>query len=97
MKMKVVYESNPTMGDPMTIEGQLNESGHKLDKLRLELQKFQGFLEEVEGGSPANRRHMSQTHVTHNTNHNNINGIQRKHRFVCWILAIFSIIFIFFF
>jgi hypothetical protein len=31
MKMKAVYEQNPALGDPMSIEGQLNESGHKLD------------------------------------------------------------------
>jgi hypothetical protein len=50
MKMKGVYEQNPALGDPMSIEGQLNESGHKLDKLRQELQKYQGYLEEaVEG------------------------------------------------
>ncbi|XP_021926018.1 formin-binding protein 1-like isoform X2 [Zootermopsis nevadensis] len=50
MKMKGVYEQNPALGDPMSIEGQLNESGHKLDKLRLELQKYQGYLEEaIEG------------------------------------------------
>ncbi|XP_066998676.1 formin-binding protein 1-like isoform X2 [Anabrus simplex] len=52
MKMKGVYEQNPALGDPMSIEGQLNESGHKLDKLRLELQKYQAFLEEaVEGAN----------------------------------------------
>ncbi|XP_039288453.1 formin-binding protein 1-like isoform X4 [Nilaparvata lugens] len=71
MKIKGVYEANPAMGDPMSVEGQLNESGHKLDKLRLELHKFQGFLDEVEGGgggSPANRRH------------NNVNGVERKRR-----------------
>ena len=50
MKMKGVYEQNPALGDPMSIEGQLNESGHKLDKLRQELQKYQGYLEEaIEG------------------------------------------------
>jgi hypothetical protein len=50
MKMKGVYEQNPALGDPMSIEGQLNESGHKLDKLRQELHKYQGYLEEaVEG------------------------------------------------
>ncbi|XP_046670804.1 formin-binding protein 1-like isoform X1 [Homalodisca vitripennis] len=72
MKMKGVYEANPSMGDPMTIEGQLNASSHNLEKLRLELHKYQGFLEEVEGGSPANRRHNAGT-----PQHN---GIQRQHR-----------------
>jgi len=47
MKMKGVYEQNPALGDPMSIEGQLNESGHKLDKLRQELQKYQSYLEEA--------------------------------------------------
>ncbi|XP_054270179.1 formin-binding protein 1-like isoform X3 [Macrosteles quadrilineatus] len=76
MKMKGVYESNPSMGDPMTIEGQLNASSHNLEKLRQELQKYQGYLEEVEGGggSPANRRHNNST------NNVNTNGLQRLHR-----------------
>ena len=41
MKMKQVYESNPALGDPMSIQGQLTENGHRLDKLRSELKKFQ--------------------------------------------------------
>lgn len=44
MKMKQVYESNPSLGNPMTIEGQLNESEHKLDKLRADMKKYQGYL-----------------------------------------------------
>lgn len=48
MKMKGVYEQNPALGDPMSIEGQLNESGHKLDKLRQEQHKFQMYLEEAQ-------------------------------------------------
>ena len=47
MKMKGVYEQNPALGDPMSIEGQLNQSSHKLDKLGAELTKFQGYLEEA--------------------------------------------------
>nr|CAD7258378.1 unnamed protein product [Timema shepardi] len=50
MKMKGVYEQNPALGDPMSIEGQLNESGHKLDKLRQELHKFNTYLEEAQDG-----------------------------------------------
>ena len=41
MKMKQVYEANPQLGDPMTIQGQLTENGQKLDKLRAEQKKFQ--------------------------------------------------------
>jgi hypothetical protein len=42
MKMKSVCEQNPALGDPMSIEGQRTESGHKLNKLRQELQKHFG-------------------------------------------------------
>lgn len=53
MKMKQVYESNPALGDPMSIQGQLTENGHRLDKLRSELKKFQDFLDELEGKAPS--------------------------------------------
>jgi len=48
MKMKGVYEQNPSMGNPMSIEGQLNESSHVLEKLRMEQYKFQQYLEEAQ-------------------------------------------------
>lgn len=47
MKMKGVYEQNPALGDPMTVESQLSQSSHKLDKLGAELVKFQGYLDEA--------------------------------------------------
>lgn len=47
MKMKGVYEANCQLGDPMTVEGQLNESEHKLEKLKGELKKFQAYLEQA--------------------------------------------------
>lgn len=47
MKMKVVYEANSLLGDPMTIEGQLNESEHKLDKLNIDLKKYLNYLEQA--------------------------------------------------
>jgi len=52
MKMKTVYEANPALGDPMSIQGQLTENGHRLDKLRSDYRKYAGWLEEAEG-SPA--------------------------------------------
>merc|ERR1719412_2077003 len=52
MKMKQVYESNPALGDPMSIQGQLTENGQRLDKLRSELKKFQDFLDELDGKAP---------------------------------------------
>nr|CAI5865422.1 unnamed protein product [Callosobruchus analis] len=46
MKMKGVYEANPALGDPRTIESQLNECSHRLDKLHQELSRYKSFLEE---------------------------------------------------
>ncbi|XP_043202823.1 formin-binding protein 1-like isoform X1 [Amphibalanus amphitrite] len=45
MKMKGVYESNPALGDPLTIESQLRENTQNLERLRLELHKFQRLLD----------------------------------------------------
>jgi hypothetical protein len=44
MKMKQVYESNPALGDPMSIQGQLTDNGQRLDKLRAEQKKYQVIM-----------------------------------------------------
>ncbi|RWS28376.1 formin-binding protein 1-like protein [Leptotrombidium deliense] len=49
MKMKVAYEQNSALGDPATVEGQLSENGHRMEKLQQELRKFQGYLSELNG------------------------------------------------
>lgn len=69
MKMKGVYEANSQLGDPMSIEGQLHESGQRLDKLRQELHKYQAYLDD--SGVP-----LSNT-PSHN---NTLNGVRRHHR-----------------
>ncbi|KFB43872.1 AGAP005976-PA-like protein [Anopheles sinensis] len=47
MKMKGVYEANSTLGDPRTVEEQLNESINRLDRLRIELQRYQKLLDQA--------------------------------------------------
>ncbi|XP_055602428.1 formin-binding protein 1-like isoform X11 [Uranotaenia lowii] len=47
MKMKGVYEANSLLGDPRSVEEQLNESFNKLEKLRQELQRYQKLLEQA--------------------------------------------------
>lgn len=71
MKMKGVYEQNPALGDPMSIEGQLNSSSHRLDKLKNEILKYQALLEDVEKNSPAGVRKNSYPPSA-------TNGIQQK-------------------
>nr|XP_056716314.1 formin-binding protein 1 isoform X13 [Euleptes europaea] len=52
-KMKDVYIKNPQMGDAASVDHKLAELGQNLEKLRLEAQKFEGWLAEVEGRLPA--------------------------------------------
>ena len=72
MKMKTVYEANPALGDPMSIEGQLTENGHRLDKLRADVRRYQGFLDEVEGkgGSASPAESLSRSASDSSVNHN---------------------------
>ncbi|XP_041907973.1 formin-binding protein 1 isoform X22 [Corvus kubaryi] len=52
-KMKDVYIKNPQMGDATSVDHRLAELGQNIEKLRLEVQKFEGWLAEVEGQLPA--------------------------------------------
>ncbi|XP_034483578.1 formin-binding protein 1-like [Drosophila innubila] len=69
MKMKIVYEANSSLGNPMTVEGQLNESEHELEKLKNDLKKYQGFLDKA-----------NQLHVVNNSPQSNRNQLQNGHR-----------------
>ncbi|XP_063491908.1 formin-binding protein 1 isoform X19 [Symphalangus syndactylus] len=52
-KMKDVYLKNPQMGDPASLDHKLAEVSQNIEKLRLETQKFEAWLAEVEGRLPA--------------------------------------------
>ncbi|NP_001342034.1 formin-binding protein 1 isoform f [Mus musculus] len=52
-KMKDVYLKNPQMGDPASLDQKLTEVTQNIEKLRLEAQKFEAWLAEVEGRLPA--------------------------------------------
>ncbi|NXA05760.1 FNBP1 protein, partial [Sapayoa aenigma] len=51
-KMKDVYIKNPQMGDAASVDHRLAELGQNIEKLRLEVQKFEGWLADVEGRLP---------------------------------------------
>lgn len=72
MKMKGVYEANSMLGDPRSVEEQLNESVNKLDRLRIELQRYQKLLEQAN----------CQTVIQHSPQANRViqNGGQRSSR-----------------
>ncbi|XP_069799780.1 formin-binding protein 1 isoform X13 [Dendropsophus ebraccatus] len=68
-KMKDVYMKNPQMGDPTSVAQKLIEVGNNIEKLRVEVQKFEGWLAEVEGRLPSrdNSRRQSGLYETQNT------------------------------
>ncbi|XP_073412022.1 formin-binding protein 1 isoform X10 [Dendrobates tinctorius] len=69
-KMKDVYMKNPQMGDPASVAQRLIEISNNIEKLRVEVQKFEGWLAEVEGRLPArndNSRRQSALYETQNT------------------------------
>ncbi|XP_024115376.1 cdc42-interacting protein 4 homolog isoform X1 [Oryzias melastigma] len=55
-KMKGVYEQNPQMGDPASLEPQISETSQKMSRLKGELNKYETWLSEAVGGeeSPSN-------------------------------------------
>ncbi|KAL8562922.1 hypothetical protein ACOMHN_004614 [Nucella lapillus] len=49
LKLKDVYTNNPALGDPNTLEKKVEENAQKLDSIRQELHKFEGYLADCEG------------------------------------------------
>lgn len=82
VKMKDVYQQNTSLGNPATVEKQLEENGLKLDRLHQEIHKFETYLNDMERGgnglgvqdstptpSPYPERHtMQQSSATVHTN-----------------------------
>ncbi|XP_041754682.2 formin-binding protein 1 homolog isoform X20 [Coregonus clupeaformis] len=70
-KMKGVYEKNPQMGDPASVDPRLAEIAMNIEKLQSEMQKFEGWLAEVEGRLPWKSdpsRRQSGLYETQNSN-----------------------------
>ncbi|XP_035031751.1 formin-binding protein 1-like isoform X1 [Hippoglossus stenolepis] len=63
-KMKDVYEKNPQMGDPISLQPKISETICNMEKLRSELHKNESWLSEVEGkqSSRGDRRHSADNH-----------------------------------
>ncbi|ESO02102.1 hypothetical protein HELRODRAFT_186418 [Helobdella robusta] len=60
LKMQDVYKQNTALGDPHTVSKQLEENGQKLDRLRVELQKF----ERISRNSALRNNSISGTSLT---------------------------------
>nr|XP_054608024.1 formin-binding protein 1-like isoform X2 [Nothobranchius furzeri] len=68
-KMKDVYEKNPQMGDPSSLQPKLSETNCNIQRLRSEIHKNESWLSEVEGkqSSRGDRRLSTDNH--HHTPH----------------------------
>ncbi|XP_061739805.1 formin-binding protein 1-like isoform X3 [Nerophis ophidion] len=62
-KMKDVYEKNPQMGDPNSLQPKISETMCNMEKLRSEIHRHETWLSEVEGKqSSRDRRHSADNH-----------------------------------
>ncbi|KAJ8941310.1 hypothetical protein NQ318_017850 [Aromia moschata] len=82
MKMKGVYEANPALGDPRTIESQLNECSHRLEKLQQELARYQGYLEDAVKGiqSGQNNSLTNSPRLVNGSRHHRNSGVAPPRR-----------------
>ncbi|XP_042340530.1 thyroid hormone receptor interactor 10b isoform X1 [Plectropomus leopardus] len=62
-KMKGVYEHNPQMGDPSSLEPQISETAQNIGRLKGELAKYEAWLSEAVGGEE------SSNAINNNTQH----------------------------
>uniref|UniRef100_A0A4W6FE50 Thyroid hormone receptor interactor 10 n=1 Tax=Lates calcarifer TaxID=8187 RepID=A0A4W6FE50_LATCA len=72
-KMKGVYEQNPQMGDPSSLEPQITETAQNIGRLRGELAKYESWLSEAVGGEE------STNTINNNTQHGY--GLYLKEKF----------------
>jgi len=68
LKMKEVYTGNPSLGDPNSLTGQLNDKDVQINKLTAELQQLEKWYEECTGKSPSRPKSI---------NHNNSDVITK--------------------
>ncbi|XP_067416514.1 cdc42-interacting protein 4 isoform X1 [Emydura macquarii macquarii] len=80
-KMKDVYQKTPQMGDPASLEPKISETLNNIEKLRLEIQKYESWLAEAEGRMLSNRPDnilRYSRHLDHASTLNNNNGSHEK-------------------
>ncbi|OTF73113.1 formin-binding protein 1-like protein, partial [Euroglyphus maynei] len=69
LKMRQVYQDNPKLGDPQVVNTQLTECMQKLEKLDVDLKKYQTMLSGVLGSNTLqNRSSISSSTTLNSTN-----------------------------
>nr|XP_029492154.1 cdc42-interacting protein 4 homolog isoform X3 [Oncorhynchus nerka] len=72
-KMKDVYEKNPQMGDPASLSPQINQTAQNMERLRLELSKYESWLTEAgrRGDSMVRRDTLPEDALSYRSHSNN--------------------------
>uniref|UniRef100_A0A8C9TL84 Formin-binding protein 1-like n=1 Tax=Scleropages formosus TaxID=113540 RepID=A0A8C9TL84_SCLFO len=68
-KMKDVYEKNPQMGDPSSLQPKISETICNMERLRSEIHKNESWLSEVEGKQSSRGDRRPSAEVNHHTPH----------------------------
>ncbi|XP_010870341.1 formin-binding protein 1-like isoform X4 [Esox lucius] len=68
-KMKDVYEKNPQMGDPQSLQPKISETMCNMEKLRSEIHKNESWLSEVEGKVSSRGDRRPSADVNHHAPH----------------------------
>ncbi|KAJ7986596.1 hypothetical protein DPEC_G00341510 [Dallia pectoralis] len=68
-KMKDVYEKNPQMGDPQSLQPKISETMCNMEKLRSEIHKNESWLSEVEGKVSSRGDRRPSSDVNHHAPH----------------------------
>ncbi|XP_055778697.1 formin-binding protein 1-like isoform X1 [Salvelinus fontinalis] len=68
-KMKDVYEKNPQMGDPQSLQPKISETMCNMEKLRSEIHKNESWLSEVEGKVSTRGDRRPSADINHHTPH----------------------------
>uniref|UniRef100_A0A8C1Y1N7 Formin binding protein 1-like n=1 Tax=Cyprinus carpio TaxID=7962 RepID=A0A8C1Y1N7_CYPCA len=68
-KMKDVYEKNPQMGDPGSLQPKISETICNMEKLRSEIHKNESWLAEVEGKHGSRSERRASADVNHHAPH----------------------------
>nr|XP_023677158.1 formin-binding protein 1-like isoform X3 [Paramormyrops kingsleyae] len=68
-KMKDVYEKNPQMGDPSSLQPKISETICTMERLRSEIHKNESWLSEVEGKQSSRENRRPSSEVNHHAPH----------------------------
>ncbi|KAK6468821.1 cdc42-interacting protein 4-like protein isoform X1 [Huso huso] len=78
-KMKDVYQKNPQMGDPNSLEPQISQTSNNIERLQAERQKYESWLADAEGRLVHRSETMGYTvHRESAPSLNNNNGSHSK-------------------